>query len=187
MAAAQQVLGLPELVEIVLLGLPTRDLLLAQRVCKTFKDVIDRSKNIQKALFFLPGTADDVNYNPQDIHHYDRLGKRPLKTVVSNSLLLKVKGTEFVLRSKVLGRGAQGSCARMLLAQQPEPTMIWYYYSGGGDGRTPIVMQTTEDIEKGETLGSVLQRVPELATYTSGVVLRLLDIGRKPDLYRLAA
>ncbi|KAK5691307.1 hypothetical protein LTR17_025693 [Elasticomyces elasticus] len=184
MAAAQQVLGLPELVEIVLLGLPTRDLLLTERVCKTFKGVMDRSKNIQKALFFLPGTADDVNFNPQDIHHYDRLGKAPLKTVVSNSLLLKLKSTTFVLRSKVLGRGAQGSCARMLLAQPPEPAVIWHYSSGGRDRR---FVQANEDVERGETLGSVLQRIPELATDTCGGVFRLLDVDSQPTLCRLAA
>ncbi|KAK6417935.1 hypothetical protein LTR81_008825 [Elasticomyces elasticus] len=175
MAAATQVLGLPELVEIILLGLPTRDLLFAQKVCKTFKDVIDRSKSIQKALFFLPGTADDVNFNPQDIHQYDRLGEAPQKTVVSNSLLFKLNGI-FVLKSKIVRCRAQGSCARMLLTQPPEPAIIWYHSSAKRGGCA--LMQANEDTEKGETLGSVLQRVPELTTYTSGVVLRLLEEGR---------
>ncbi|KAK4917190.1 mitochondrial 2-methylisocitrate lyase [Elasticomyces elasticus] len=172
---ATQVLGLPELVEIILLGLPTRDLLFAQKVCKTFKDVIDRSKSIQKALFFLPGTADDVNFNPQDIHQYDRLGEAPQKTVVSNSLLFKLNGI-FVLKSKIVRCRAQGSCARMLLTQPPEPAIIWYHSSAKRGGCA--LMQANEDTEKGETLGSVLQRVPELTTYTSGVVLRLLEEGR---------
>ncbi|KAK3648586.1 hypothetical protein LTR56_007412 [Elasticomyces elasticus] len=134
MAAAAQVLNLPELLETILLALPTRDLFFAQKVCKTFKGVMDGSKNIQKALFFLPGTANDVNFSPQDIHHYDRLGEALPRTVVSNPLLFDRNGSLFELKSRVLkfmkGRdlrrqvpriGARGSCTRMLLTQPLSP------------------------------------------------------------------
>ncbi|KAK4894470.1 mitochondrial 2-methylisocitrate lyase [Elasticomyces elasticus] len=175
-----------KLVEIVLLGLPTRDLLLAERVCKTFKGVMDRSKNIQKALFFLPGTADDVNFSTQDLHLYDQYRKPLPKTVVSNSLLFKLNGTTFVLESEILGCGAQGSCARMLLTQPPEPTMIYHHTIARG-GTSRSIVGVNEDIEEGETLGSVLQRIPELKICKFGVVLKLLDSAFRPTLYRLAA
>lgn len=42
----------PELFEMVLIELPTRDLLLAQRVCRSWKAVINTCPNLQRALFF---------------------------------------------------------------------------------------------------------------------------------------
>lgn len=51
---AAKVLAIPELLEAVLLELPPRDLLLSQRVNKTFRDVIDDSIYIQRKLFFKP-------------------------------------------------------------------------------------------------------------------------------------
>ncbi|KAK5726346.1 hypothetical protein LTR17_012777 [Elasticomyces elasticus] len=60
--ASDNVLKLPELLENILLQLPMRDLLFAQKVCKTWKLIIDASPAIQKALFFAPGTVEDVAY-----------------------------------------------------------------------------------------------------------------------------
>ncbi|KAK4965373.1 hypothetical protein LTR42_012129 [Elasticomyces elasticus] len=69
--AAQQVLDLPELLESILLILPMRDLLLAQRVSKTFQQVILSSPHIQRALFFAPGKGADVNLSlAQDMHNH---------------------------------------------------------------------------------------------------------------------
>lgn len=47
-------LQIVELLEQILLHLPQRDLLLAQRVCKRWHAVINRSNHIQQALYFLP-------------------------------------------------------------------------------------------------------------------------------------
>ncbi|KAK3684611.1 hypothetical protein LTR37_020111 [Vermiconidia calcicola] len=52
----EQALKTIELVEAILSQLPMRDLLLAQRVCKHWKEVIDASSKLQKALFFQPAT-----------------------------------------------------------------------------------------------------------------------------------
>lgn len=52
--------ALPELVEQILLHLPTKDLLLSKRVCKTFRNVHDDYISIKKALFLVPGTANDT-------------------------------------------------------------------------------------------------------------------------------
>lgn len=46
--------SVPELVEHVLLQLPLRDILIAQRVNKVWKAIITNSPSIQKALFFRP-------------------------------------------------------------------------------------------------------------------------------------
>jgi hypothetical protein len=47
-------LEIVELLEHILLHLPQRDLLLAQRVCRRWHAVINASKHIQRALYFLP-------------------------------------------------------------------------------------------------------------------------------------
>ena len=52
--AGPKLASTPELLEVVLLYLPMRDLLLAQRVSKTFKAVIDNTQAIQRRLFLLP-------------------------------------------------------------------------------------------------------------------------------------
>jgi hypothetical protein len=68
--AGDRIAKIPELVEIILLHLPVRDLLLAQRVSTTFKAVIDKSQPIQRALFLLPENVPsrfretDVRINP---------------------------------------------------------------------------------------------------------------------------
>lgn len=48
------VLAIPELFEAVLLQLPAKDLLLAQRVSKAWQEMINTSIQIQRALFFKP-------------------------------------------------------------------------------------------------------------------------------------
>ncbi|KAK5726953.1 hypothetical protein LTR15_002844 [Elasticomyces elasticus] len=60
--ATNNVLNLPELLEVILLHLPARDLLFAQKVCKTWKLTVDTTLSIQKALFFAPGTVKDIAY-----------------------------------------------------------------------------------------------------------------------------
>ncbi|KAK5737152.1 hypothetical protein LTR17_006935 [Elasticomyces elasticus] len=57
----EQALGLAELLEAILLQLPSHDLLFAQKLCKEWKDAVEASPSIQKALFFMPGTKDDVD------------------------------------------------------------------------------------------------------------------------------
>jgi hypothetical protein len=52
--ASLQVSGNVELLEIILLNLPLRDMLLAQSVCWTWRNVISTSPGIQQALFFRP-------------------------------------------------------------------------------------------------------------------------------------
>ncbi|KAK3656839.1 hypothetical protein LTR56_002820 [Elasticomyces elasticus] len=60
---AAQALTIPELLENMLLQLPTKDLLFAQKVCKAWKLAIQSSPGIQRALFFQPGAVADV-YQP---------------------------------------------------------------------------------------------------------------------------
>ncbi|EME88523.1 uncharacterized protein MYCFIDRAFT_170130 [Pseudocercospora fijiensis CIRAD86] len=54
--AAARVFAIPELVEAILLRLPTKDLLLSKRISRICRDAHE-SKSIKKALFLVPGTA----------------------------------------------------------------------------------------------------------------------------------
>ena len=49
-----QVLFTTELLEEILLRTPPKDVLLLQRLCKGWKDVIEGSVKLQRMLFFLP-------------------------------------------------------------------------------------------------------------------------------------
>ena len=69
-AAGPKLASIPELLAHILLHLPMRDLLLAQRVSRTFKEVIENSAAIQRALFLAPESQPtplretDVRVNP---------------------------------------------------------------------------------------------------------------------------
>ncbi|KAF2773751.1 hypothetical protein EJ03DRAFT_105914 [Teratosphaeria nubilosa] len=61
---ATEVFGITELAEQILLALPMRALLLAQRVNRTFYDTIASSPHIQEALFFRPAKKPTSDINP---------------------------------------------------------------------------------------------------------------------------
>ncbi|CAK4030492.1 f-box domain [Lecanosticta acicola] len=60
--ASVRVLELYELAETILLYLPLQDLLLANRVCKTWHDVMERSDKINKVLFKQPMDDRRISY-----------------------------------------------------------------------------------------------------------------------------
>ncbi|CAI6335894.1 unnamed protein product [Periconia digitata] len=61
-----------EILEMILLFLPMRDLLLSQRICRYFKETIVSSKTIQRALFFEP------SHYPENPAKWDILRWNPL-------------------------------------------------------------------------------------------------------------
>lgn len=60
MAAVACVFDTVELFEAVLVCLPARDLLLAQRVSRRWQNVIAKSTKLQRALFFVPNQGDPL-------------------------------------------------------------------------------------------------------------------------------
>ncbi|KAK5691310.1 hypothetical protein LTR17_025696 [Elasticomyces elasticus] len=174
--AAQQVLDLPELLESILLILPMRDLLLAQRVSKTFKQVIVSSPHIQRALFFAPGKAADVYLLlAQDMHN--RSGD-----CVANPLLfrhtrprtgdLKLRLDAEQLHDSV---EVEASFMRMLLTQPPLPTEIVYWAVGGDHDYQVkshgIPSERSLITLDGERLGALVKRCPLLREYEEPVFL----------------
>ena len=78
MAAASQVGNTYELLENILLHLPLRQLLLAQKVNKKFHAVIQDSLQINQALFWKPISTDYVEWEPGPIVESLRYGGEPL-------------------------------------------------------------------------------------------------------------
>lgn len=68
MAATLKALSTYELLERVLLHLPLRHSLLSQKVNKAFYDVVNRSPQIQRALFLAPTSDDSVVYYEEDLN-----------------------------------------------------------------------------------------------------------------------
>ncbi|KAK4953338.1 hypothetical protein LTR10_009047 [Elasticomyces elasticus] len=130
MASTTEVLNLPELLEIILLELPTRDLLLAQRVCITWKAAITSSPNIQRALFFRPGSAEDI-YQDSEVHIYARGGT----SIAGNQLLLDkpvnliTPNHSPVIRQDTLDTNREPSCHRMFVTQPPVALHIKFHES----------------------------------------------------------
>ncbi|KAK3648590.1 hypothetical protein LTR56_007416 [Elasticomyces elasticus] len=121
MAAAAQVLGLPELLEAILIGLPTKDLLFAQKVCSFWEQTIQSSKSIRKALFLVPGDVNDVNLDCNLEHDLIRVHRTYF---AMNPLLFdsgKTTQERLVFRDTIALQGERHdwSCARMLTAQPP--------------------------------------------------------------------
>ncbi|KAK5709529.1 hypothetical protein LTR17_019683 [Elasticomyces elasticus] len=115
--AANRVLMLPELLEIILLDLPTRDLLFAQKVCRTWKQVIDTTKSIQKALYLMPGTTSDVHV---DAAHQHLITSTPATAMNPLLVTTKLAGhSQLYLRQEVMGAAPDASCRSMYLMQTP--------------------------------------------------------------------
>ncbi|KAK5120101.1 hypothetical protein LTR85_006582 [Meristemomyces frigidus] len=92
MSTAQQVCETYELLERILLHLPLRDLLLSQRICTSFRDLVRRSQNINRALFFSPAKDSvqwhRVSYNSKDHEIQGSEGWKARKEDTATELML---------------------------------------------------------------------------------------------------
>ena len=81
---AHQALGIPELLETILLNLGPRELLLSQRTCRTFRDTVQCSIRLKRKLFVEPDwTLEGQQFQPYSISNFP--GSRP----ENNRLLLR--------------------------------------------------------------------------------------------------
>ncbi|KAK3632723.1 hypothetical protein LTR56_016193 [Elasticomyces elasticus] len=176
---ATQVLALPELLETILLGLPIKDLLFAQKVCKTWMEVTEGSARIQKALFFIPGSSLDANIEatcPWDGRAIEKTLKQ--EGVALNPLLLenewrkemKTFEDHFCFKERVLEAKGSASCHQIYISQPPaymrfEFNMRLPYdepelFDPDDDGELVAVdleLGTAEDDEVG-TFGDLVER-----------------------------
>ncbi|KAK4956572.1 hypothetical protein LTR10_006099 [Elasticomyces elasticus] len=146
--AAQAVLAVSELLEMILLQLPMKDMQRSRAICKHWRAEVDSSMRIKRALFLEPGTPNDLAHDHQvhsfDLHsHIDRgtngdyYALHPFITKVS--------------RINDLVRKTEHHLQRVLLSQPPTMTgLIRLQVYGSGDGRGKTVT-----LEAGETFGSL--------------------------------
>ncbi|KAK5736210.1 hypothetical protein LTR17_007550 [Elasticomyces elasticus] len=170
MAAAQQVLNLPDLLEPILLSLPMRDLLFAQKVCKTWKAMIDDCSSLQKALFFIPGKFSDINLEAgyQDDDRFKHIAPNPL---LFPSIVHRKSG--LLLKPKLLHAEAHGSCSRMLITQPPDPAKIcWEVVDRKSASRRSgnSIKTCTITTASKVTLGALTGQFPELGTKVGSMV-----------------
>lgn len=112
-----QVLSVYELLELILLELPERDLLLAQRVCSSFKSVIEKSEPIQQRLFFRPQLQSPGEQVPRinDLLLESRIFRERLIMAIPGANILHVlldpsaatKPTHLFLKAKEVVRTAR--------------------------------------------------------------------------------
>ncbi|KAK3623230.1 hypothetical protein LTR56_021710 [Elasticomyces elasticus] len=134
--AAIKVLSIPELLEEILLDLSTKEILFAQKVCKTWKQIIDTTPSLQRALFFVPARDIELSYPTGLQASFPRSvaagqvvilpGYEEFHCLILNPLLvcgtasyLATQGHNFELLSKPLNAGTESSCNRMYLSQPP--------------------------------------------------------------------
>ncbi|MCJ1452028.1 hypothetical protein MMC28_002368 [Mycoblastus sanguinarius] len=82
MASAHQVFTIPEILEIIIFHLPEQDLLLLQRVNKTWLDIIKTSPHLQQKLFYTASVLESaksvakIKWNPFLRHFMKCRGQR---------------------------------------------------------------------------------------------------------------
>ncbi|TKA57252.1 hypothetical protein B0A55_12593 [Friedmanniomyces simplex] len=167
-----KILDLPELLGNILLHLPLRDLLFAQKVCAHWKQSIEASPAIQKALFFKPGTAGDVDPKGTAGHRSlpaDFAGSK----VASNPLLLTddepYDPSEHAngVWARVLDAKPEASCRRMYMTQPPaESAALYRVAEFEGDSEENLVFvyaAVSPELSAfvGGTFGALLNRLFE--------------------------
>jgi len=121
--AAQRTFDVPELLEHVLLQLPIKDLLFAQKVCKHWKQTIEASPRAQQALFFRPTLLSDdhgklergdIKVNPLISRSgpCDGLEDAEIRCLTEKDLFLR----SFRVRLGTEGLSPEASCRRMLVS-----------------------------------------------------------------------
>lgn len=101
--AAEQVFQVPELLELVLFNLPQKDLLLCQRVNRSFCNTVKFSPKLQKALFFMP----DWSPRAHSIGDDDRTEQKP----TNNRLLRRAFPGSYPTVSHVMNRSHDQTAA----------------------------------------------------------------------------
>ncbi|KAK4889398.1 hypothetical protein LTR27_011844 [Elasticomyces elasticus] len=165
MAAAKQVFTLPELLEITLLHLPTRDLLFAQKVCRAWKTAIDTTTSIQKALYLLPGTVADVRVECPD--HAFMNTKLIYGNTINPLLVCIVANTREVrFLPTAVTAGPEASCHRMCFSQAPDGITICWGVRNGGVNHNQYMF-----VRVGDSFGDVVKKVhSSRARYEAGGV-----------------
>ncbi|GAB1735258.1 hypothetical protein NU219Hw_g2901t1 [Hortaea werneckii] len=142
--ASRRALGTLELLEGVLCKLPLQDLLRAQSVCKQWQMVIDRSKKLQRALYFEPVPRAPVAFceEPAGCMSYSqwtRAGsnercvgilENPILSPLLKSLLSVTRTRSLLAQLPGCWQRREASWRRMLVTQPPFQGPVRIYRHG---------------------------------------------------------
>ncbi|OJJ33317.1 hypothetical protein ASPWEDRAFT_619105 [Aspergillus wentii DTO 134E9] len=152
---------IPELLELILLSVDMQTLLTSQRVCRLWHNLINISKPLQKALFFLP-----IELNPNTAR----------KTYTRNPLIRKILWPNFICSTPLSEstryldkyQRKEASWRRMLMQQPPTSIIgiLEYYPPKRGRWYSKISVKKTGDhLRMGvlcdPILGGVLRPCPK--------------------------
>ncbi|KAK5746355.1 hypothetical protein LTR17_000735 [Elasticomyces elasticus] len=140
-ALAHTVFNTYELLEMILLHLPLRDLLFACGASKTFHDIINRSEPIQQALFMKPDTTkllDGESVTVNDLLWFDHMPKYGPWRIDGAELSGSTEvclghwlGVHYFRRAKPIekreGYGASGSWEKMYLTRPVTDEVLLMY------------------------------------------------------------
>ncbi|KAK5710228.1 hypothetical protein LTR17_019063 [Elasticomyces elasticus] len=117
---ASHALAVPELLENILLRLHTRDLLFAQKVCKAWKEVMEASPKLQRALFFKPGTC-DIAYDDTGVYQAPTRSSHVAGVALSSLVCFRYKHNtnDSILGEDALNAHKEASCRRMYITRPP--------------------------------------------------------------------
>lgn len=150
--AVSQVFGVAELLEAILVELPMRDLLLSQRVSKTFQLTIKGSTKLQRKLFFVPmDPAQRRNDVMPDILIVNPLVAEYKRTALD--LVPWVVFKENFINSLVLyqhdSRHLEGSWRQTFLIQSPLMHLVWLQWPTHDFNyisTTPVILKECDTI-----------------------------------------
>jgi len=83
MTTTARVLAVPELVEGILFHLHQRDLLISQRTSRTFRDIVQGSRKLQKTLFFIPDNDKPSKVYGVKLNETDSIPKLPTSLTIA--------------------------------------------------------------------------------------------------------
>jgi hypothetical protein len=164
-----RLIGIPELFEAVLLQLPVRDLLIVQRVSRTFKAVIDASPMIQEALFFRarPASSDGrvIDFNPLLGEAFPCWFALHVKTARRAQEVSHLKEVEQDMPSDLIKarRRKEASWRRMFPAQPPPQTfeIIQISHGRGGNSYTFAKIPYDKPCQGGVRMGALYDMAEE--------------------------
>ncbi|KAK5732316.1 hypothetical protein LTR17_010630 [Elasticomyces elasticus] len=162
---AAEVFGIVELLEEILLQLPTKDLLLSQRVCKTWQAACTSTK-ICKALFLEPGSIDDVvlpdlcerSGHCNSIKFFTEKIQSHYGCDINPLFLQHICGYETALNWKKIKQASKHERYRQMSLTQPPKDLQTFFHSSGSRYWFP----TMQSVVSGKTIWETVRNVDEI-------------------------
>ena len=169
-AAAHQVQSITELLEMILYELPPVDILVYQRVCQRWKEIITRSEKFQRALFFEPVSKETLMWR-QDLVDETPLDWYSVRTSMPQRIILNPMRTD-LLNAMKSGRdkkaGDSSTCTQDSRYSADTTTLV-YFTEGFLETHAPDAAAKQRHSDRGSRPGSPQVHQPVSARYQRAV------------------